>query len=90
MGKKIAVLVRDRPAEALRMALGLTLLDETVDVYVLGARLEEGGDCQLHLDTIREMEMKIFTDREGNGGCERLAADEAANRLLAYDHVVPY
>ena len=39
MLKKIAVLVRDRQSEALRMSLGLTLVDDIVDVYMPGGRL---------------------------------------------------
>lgn len=89
MAKRIAVLVRGRTAEALRMSLGLTLLDETVDVYVLGSRLEP-GECDLHLETIREMEMKVYTDREENDGFELVSPAEAARLLLEYDHVLPY
>lgn len=33
MVKKIAVLVRDRQEEALRMAVGATLKDDVIDVY---------------------------------------------------------
>ncbi len=40
MAKRIAVLVRDRRGEALRMALGLTLMDDAVDVYLLDGRFE--------------------------------------------------
>ena len=90
MAKKIAVVIRDRPGEALRMSLGLTLLDETVDVYVLGRRFESGTEYDLHLKTIREMEMKIYTDREENADFEQLSAADAALRLLEYDHVLPY
>ena len=39
--KKIAVIVRDRPAEALRVAGGLTLADDTIEVIVLDTKLDK-------------------------------------------------
>ena len=39
MQKKIAVLVRERQSEALRMSLGLILVDDQVDVYVLDRKV---------------------------------------------------
>lgn len=90
MAKKIAVLVRDRQGEALRMALGLTLLDDMVDVYVLGRKLEATEEHALHLETVREMDMKIYTDCRGNSDMEFLSIEEIARKLPEYDHVLPY
>lgn len=90
MAKKIAVLVRDRQGEALRMSLGLTLLDDSVDVYVLGRKLDASGDPALHLQTVKDMEMNLYTDCKENTDMEFLAAEEIARRLTAYDHVLPY
>lgn len=90
MAKKIAVLLRDRQGEALRMSLGLILLDDVVDVYVMGRKLEITGENTLHLETIREMEMKIYTDCKENADLEFVPTDEIARRLTAYDHVLPY
>jgi hypothetical protein len=39
--KKIAVIVRDRPGEALRVAGGLTLADDTIEVFVLDGKLDK-------------------------------------------------
>ena len=39
--KKIAVIVRDRPGEALRVAGGLTLADDTIEVFVLDRKLDK-------------------------------------------------
>lgn len=88
--KRIAVLVRDRQGEALRMALGLLLLDDAVDVYVLDRKLEETEETRLHLETLREFEMKIYTDGSAEAGMEHLASEEIARKLLEYDHVLPY
>ncbi|MDP2239088.1 MAG: hypothetical protein Q8K18_02835 [Burkholderiales bacterium] len=90
MPKKIAVLVRDRQDEALRMSLGLILLDDVVDVYVMGRKLEITGENTLNFETIREMEMKIYTDCKENADLEFVPTDEIARRLTAYDHVLPY
>lgn len=90
MAKKIAVLVRDRQSEALRMSLGLTLLDDVVDIYVMGGPLETTGEDAPHLETIKDMEMKICTDCKENTGIEFIATEAVAVRLLEYDHVLPY
>jgi len=90
MAKKIAVLVRDRQSEALRMSLGLTLLDDVVDVYVMGGKLENTEEDALHLETIKDMDMKIYTDCKENADLEFVPTEEIARRLAEYDHVLPY
>ena len=90
MAKKIAVLVRERQGEALRMSLGLTLLDDVVDVYVMGRKLENTGEDALHLETIKDMDMKIYTDCKENADLEFVPTEEIARRLAEYDHVLPY
>jgi len=42
------------------MSLGLTLLDDVVDVYVIGRKLEDTGENSVQLETIKDMEMKIL------------------------------
>ena len=88
--KKIAVLVRDRPGEALRMSLGLILVDDVVDVYVLDSKLQATGETAFHLETMKEMEMQIFTNCRENEGLEYLPLDEIARRLPRYDHILAY
>ncbi|MEN8143020.1 MAG: hypothetical protein ABFQ82_05420 [Thermodesulfobacteriota bacterium] len=90
MTKKIAVLVRDRQGEALRMAVGIILLDDVIDVYVLDRKVEDEGSNELYLETIVDMEMNAFTNVRENEGMEFLSAEEIAGRLLDYDHVLPY
>lgn len=88
--KRIAVLVRDRQSEALRMALGLLLLSDEVDVYVLDRRLERTEETALHLETMKEMEMPVYTNSEPHEGMEHLSTEEIARRLVAYDHTLAY
>ena len=90
MQKKIAVLVRDRHSEALRMSLGLILLDDLVDVYVLDKKLHATEETELHVETIKVMDMQIYTNCRENEGMEYLPVDEIALRLPRYDHILAY
>jgi hypothetical protein len=88
--KKIAVIVRDRQSEALRMSVGLTILNDNVDIFVLDRVLEETEAVRFNLDMIKEMGLKIFTNMRENAGLEFIPLDAVADRLLQYDHVLPY
>lgn len=90
MKKNIAVLVRDRQGEALRMALGLVLADDEVDVYVLDRKLEDTAVVQQLLATLREFEFRLFTNLPDNEGFECLSVAQIAKRLPQYDHALPY
>lgn len=90
MTKKIAVLVRDRQGEALRMSLGLTLLDDHVDVCVLSGKLEETESDTLDLELMKELKMKIYSNHKGNEDIEYFSTEEIAEILLQYDHIIPY
>ena len=90
MGKKITVLVRDRQGEALRMAVGITLLDDVIDVYVLDRKVEETEDNDLNLETMKDMEMNVYTNCKENEELEYLSTEEIAEKLLGYDHILPY
>ncbi len=88
--KKIAVLVRERQSEALRMSLGLILVDDLVDVYVLGKKLQATEETALHVETMKEMDMRIYTNCRENEGMEYLPVDEIALKLPRYDHILAY
>ena len=90
MQKKIAVLVRERQGEALRMSLGLILADDLVDVYVLDQKLRATEETALHVETMKEMDMQIYTNCRDNEGMEYLPFDEIALRLPRYDHILAY
>ncbi len=90
MQKKIAVLVRDRQAEALRMSLGLILVDDAVDVYVLDRKLQPTAETTLNMETLQEMEIKIFTNYRGNADMEYLTTSEIAQKLSQYDNILAY
>ncbi len=90
MGKKIAVLVRDRQGEALRMSVGITLMDDTIDVYVLDKKVESNDDNDLNIETIRDMGMKLATNTKENEGMDFIPTEDLAQKLLEYDHIVPF
>jgi hypothetical protein len=90
MEKKIAVIIRDRQEEALRMALGLLLLDDTVDVFFLDRAIENTEKNRLQLETAAEMEINLYTNYSENQDIEQLSVEEIAARLMTYDIVLAY
>lgn len=90
MQKTVAVMVRERQDEALRIAVGLTLLDDIIEVYVLDRKLDETENNRLNLETIDMMDINIFTNAKVNEGLEYLSTEDIAKRLLDYDIVLPY
>lgn len=85
-----ALLARDRQEEALRMGLGLTILDDGIDIFVLDRKLDETANTKMSLEMINELGIKIYTNFKENTGLEFLAVNELAVKLLSYDHVLPY
>jgi hypothetical protein len=56
--KQIVVIAHERKAEALRMASGLTLLDDVVRVFVVG-RLDDDAETVSQLDVLEFAEVPI-------------------------------
>ena len=90
MTRKIAVLVRDRESEALRMALGLTLMDDVVNVFLLDKAFNLSESDAANKELMQEMDIAFFSNHEGNADTEYLETDDLARRLTEYDHVLPY
>ncbi len=90
MAKKIAVIVRDRQGEAMRMGLGIILLDDVIDVYVLDRKLEETEDNTLNFETMKDMDMNVYTNCKDNKDMEYLSTEDLAKKLTQYDHILPY
>jgi predicted peroxiredoxin len=89
MKKKIAVLVRERQEEALRMAVGLTLADDKVTVFVMGNKLADDGNIAMSLEMLLEMGVTIYSDNPENSLALMSIAD-IAKKLPEFDAVVPY
>ncbi|RMG05141.1 MAG: hypothetical protein D6726_01880 [Nitrospirae bacterium] len=90
MSKKIAVLARDRQGEALRMSVGITLLDDTIDVYVLDRKVEETEENEMNIEAMKDLDMKIYTNTKENPDFEFISTEDIAKKLLEYDIVIPY
>jgi hypothetical protein len=89
MAKKIAVLVRDRQAEALRMAVGLTLKNDEVTVFVMDRKLEESEAVTLNIGVLKELDVKIYSNNPQND-FEQMSTEMVARALVNYDSVIPY
>jgi hypothetical protein len=89
LDKKIAVIVRERQAEALRMAVGLAILN-SVDIYIMDRKLELTDEISLNLEMIREMRLGLYTNTPINEGVEYISTEALAKRLLEYDNILPY
>lgn len=90
MPKKIAVLTRERQSEAMRMAVGLTLADDEVHVYVMDKKLEDNENIALNVETLGDLDVKISTNTAKNSNFELKSTDEIARELINYDTVIPY
>lgn len=82
MSKKYAILTRTRQAEAFRVGLGLTLLDDQVEVFVLGVDLMQDNSTQEQLAQLKEMGIPLH----------QLACNdpELTNQLPGFDRVIPF
>ena len=90
MVKKIAVLVRDRQGEALRMGLGLTLANDEVNVFVLDRKVEKNEKNDMNIEMMGDLDVKLFTNCKENEGMEFISTEDLAAKLLEYDHILPY
>jgi hypothetical protein len=88
--KKIAVIVRERQSEALRVSGGLTLADDTIEVFVLDRKLEKNDpEIAKPLELVNDLDLKMYSNNPENG-YTTISLEEMANKLLEYDLVVPY
>jgi len=88
--KKIAVIVRDRQIDGLRVSCGLTLLDDSVDIIVLDNVLDrQVPEIAALLEVVSELSLHVYSNSPGNC-CDTITVEEIAKKLLEYDIVVPY
>jgi hypothetical protein len=88
--KRIGVIVRDRQAEALRVAGGLTLADDTIEVFILDRKLaKDNPEVAQPLELVTELDLKVYSNNPENG-YTTISLEDMAKKLLEYDVVVPY
>ena len=90
MSKKIAVIIRDRQSEALRMSAGITFMDDTIELFFLDQPLQADEAVAINLEIANEMEVAMYTNVEGNSEMNFLPTAELQRKLLDYDHIIAY
>lgn len=89
MVKKIAIIIRDRKDEALRMAVGSTLSNDSVSVFIMDEKLETDYDTSVNLQMLSDLKVKIFSNNPENP-FEQKNTEEIAAMLTEYDVIIPY
>ena len=88
--KKIAVVARERQGEALRVAGGLTLADDVIEVFLLDRKLDRNDpEVSMPLELATELGLTCYSTLPEDG-FETISLPALANKLLEYDHVVVY
>lgn len=90
--KKLAVILTNRQAEALRMAAGLTLLDDKVDIYLLDKDLDIKKEplVSTYLQMLNIIDSMGYYANFEKDGFVFLENSAIAIKLLDYDFVIPY
>ena len=95
MGKKVAVLVRDkeRQYEGLRSSLGLLLEDHQIDMFVLDHEVDMTEEYFDNMGFIDEMGGSRFSNVPANvekHGFRQVTLAEVAARLRDHEVVIPF
>jgi hypothetical protein len=95
MGKRVAVITkdRDRQHEALRTGLGLLLESHSVSVFVLNHEVERSDHYLDNLGFIDEMGGDLYSDHPVNVeqlGFRPVSLQETGRLLAGHDLVVPF
>lgn len=87
---KIAILINDRQAEAIRMSSGITLLDDEIEMFFLDAPIDGSDDVEMMMEIASEMELPMYSNVEENKQMTILSTEALQNKLLEYDHIIAY
>ena len=87
---KIAILINDRQAEAIRMSSGITLLDDEIEMFFLDATIDDSDEVEMMLEIAGEMELPMFSNVAENTQMTLISTEELHNKLLEYDHIIAY
>ena len=95
MGKRVAVLIRDkeRQYEGLRSSLGLLLEDHAIDMFVLGHEVDMTEEYYDNMGFIDEMGGARFSNVTANvekHGFQRVSLEEVAGKLREHEVVIPF
>lgn len=91
--RKIGVIVHTtdeyRQGEAVRVALGLTLMDDHVELIVLDNLLKRTEAVNKNIELLGMMKGKAYSNNPENN-LETIPIEEISRKLLEYGVVVPY
>ena len=87
---KIAILINDRQAEAIRMSSGITLMDDVVELFFLNSTLDGSDEVEMMMEIASEMELPMYSNMEDNKQMTILSTETLQNKLLEYDHIIAY
>ncbi len=90
---KHAVIIDDdnghRQSEAIRVAVGLTLCDDTVDIYVINTLLTQDEGIKKNLDMLDMTGGSIYSN-ESKNSFKTISTRELSEKILEYDSVFTY
>lgn len=84
----IAVVARDKQGEALRMSIGLTVLNDSIDIF-LTEKFKKEESTETQLEVIRDLNLKIYSTVSGSQ-FEYISPEALADKLLEYEKILPY
>ena len=90
MPKKIAIIVRDRQSEALRMSAGITFMDDVIELFFLDQPLQDDDNVAANLEIAIEMEVAMYSNVKENSSMTYLATTDLHKKLYEYDHIIAY
>ncbi len=71
------------------MAVGATLSNDTVNIFIMDNRLERDDEINVNLQMLADLQVKIFTNTPDNQ-FEQKTTEEIARMLTDYDIIIPY
>ena len=84
----IAVVARDKQGDALRMSIGLTVLNDSLDIF-LTEKFKKEEITETQLEVIRDLNLKIYSTVSGSQ-FEYISPEALADKLLEYEKILPY
>jgi len=72
------------------MALGLTLMNDSVDVYLTGGLPEKSEQNDMNIEMLRDMKSGLFAVEMDLEDFKRIKEEELPEALLDYDVVIPF